>query len=239
VRLLRGFELRLDGEAIPVPSIVERLVAFLALHDRFVNRPFVAGTLWPDASDDRAGASLRSALWRLRQLVRPVVVAVNDRLGLAGGTAVDLRDASEVAHRILAPSARAAPPRSGAAILTGDLLPGWSDDWVVLERERFRQLRLHALERLCDQLSAAGRFAEATEAGLAAVAGEPLRESAHRALIRAYLAEGNRGQALGQYERLRTVLRDELGVSPSPLVEGVMAELDAGDAADGLAARRG
>jgi DNA-binding SARP family transcriptional activator len=96
---------------------------------------------------------------------------------------------------------------------------------VLLERERFRQLRLHALERLCDRLTAQGRFAEATEAGLAAVAGEPLRESAHRALIRAYLAEGNPGEAVGQYERLRALLRDELGVSPSPLVDRMLADL--------------
>jgi DNA-binding SARP family transcriptional activator len=70
---------------------------------------------------------------------------------------------------------------------------------VVFERERFHQLRIHALESLCDQLAASRRYVQAEQAGLAAISGEPLRESAHRALIRVYLREGNRGEAIRQY----------------------------------------
>src|SRR6266571_3495035 len=55
--------------------------------------------------------------------------------------------------------------------LSIDLLPYWYEDWVLVERERFRQLRLHALEALCEQLTALGRFDHAVEAGIAAVAG--------------------------------------------------------------------
>ena len=58
----------------------------------------------------------------------------------------------------------------------GQLLPDWYDDWVAVERERLRELRAHALEALCHRLTAAGRFGEATEAGLAVVRDEPLRE---------------------------------------------------------------
>ena len=58
--------------------------------------------------------------------------------------------------------------------------------------------------------------------GLAAVAGEPLRESAHRALITAYLAEGNRSEALRQYRFFRHLLADELGLEPSPLMESLV-----------------
>ena len=43
----------------------------------------------------------------------------------------------------------------------GELLPDWYDDWVLLERERFRQLRLHALDALCDDLTRAGRHWDA------------------------------------------------------------------------------
>ncbi len=225
VSLLGGFELTSDGRVVPVPGSVERVVAFLALHERALQRPFVAGALWPDVPEDRAGASLRSALWRLRRSSEGIVRTPCDHLGLAGGVTVDLHVATLIAHRILTASPGVDPPEGEGVILTGDLLPDWSEDWVLLERERFRQLRLHALERLCDQLAAAGRYGEATEAGLAAVAGEPLRESAHRALIRAYLAEGNRAEAIRQYDRFRTLLHEELGVGPSPFLEELVHAL--------------
>ena len=109
--------------------------------------------------------------------------------------------------------------RSTHSYEAGEILPDWYEDWVLIEREHFRQLRLHALEALCVELTAAGRFAEAAEAGLAAVEGEPLRESAHRALIGTYLAEGNPGEAIRQYQFFGRCLQDQLGLEPSELME--------------------
>ncbi|HEX9311675.1 MAG TPA: bacterial transcriptional activator domain-containing protein, partial [Actinomycetota bacterium] len=68
-------------------------------------------------------------------------------------------------------------------------------------------------------MAASGRFAEAVESGLAAVAAEPLRESAHRCLINAYLAEGNAGEAIRQFVRYRDLLRAELDLAPSEQIE--------------------
>jgi DNA-binding SARP family transcriptional activator len=96
---------------------------------------------------------------------------------------------------------------------------------VLIERERFRQLRLHALEALCRRLTDAGRHGEATEAGLAAVACEPLRESAHRAVVAAHLSEGNAGEALRQYEACRALLGRQLGLEPTAAFERLMAPL--------------
>jgi DNA-binding SARP family transcriptional activator len=104
----------------------------------------------------------------------------------------------------------------------GDLLLGWYEDWVLVERERLRQLRLHALEALSGLLLAVGDLPTAVEAALAAVAIEPLRESAHRAVIQAHLAEGNRVEALRQYASLRQLLRDEVGVEPSTLAADLL-----------------
>jgi DNA-binding SARP family transcriptional activator len=96
-------------------------------------------------------------------------------------------------------------------------LPYWyEDDWVIDEREAFRQVRLHALEILCLKLAMQKRYGEAVDTALAVVRAEPLRESAHRALVLVHLHEGNYGEALRQYERCRTLLRDELSVDPSP-----------------------
>jgi DNA-binding SARP family transcriptional activator len=99
--------------------------------------------------------------------------------------------------------------------LRGELLPGWYDDWVLIARERLRQLRLHALEVLADKLAHVGRYGEALQAAYAAVDTEPLRESAHRAVVRVHLAEGNTAEAVRAYQAFRDMLTDELGVAPS------------------------
>src|SRR4029079_7200585 len=106
-------------------------------------------------------------------------VAAAPHVCLAPAVRLDARQATAVAHRLLDSSSPYDPAYGVHVLLAVDLLPDWYDEWVVLERERFRQLRLHALEALCERLVAAGRRGEAVQAGLAAVAGEPLRESAH------------------------------------------------------------
>lgn len=193
----------------------QRLLAFVALHDRPLLRLHVAGTLWPDVPEDRSSGSLRSALWRLRQSGCQLVLATPQYLQLAAAVSVDFREATAAARHFLARPAEPGLALSPQLAEPRDLLTGWYDDWVLLERERFRQLRLHALEALCDLLTTAGRFGEAIQAGLSAVAGEPLRESAQRSLIRAHLAEGNWCEAIRRYRSFVTLLHDELGLKPS------------------------
>jgi DNA-binding SARP family transcriptional activator len=225
--LLGSFDLRVGGESVPLPMNGQRVLAFLALQRHSLQRSFVAGSLWLDSGDDRAAGSLRSALWRLNRRHR-LVEARGERLRLAADVAVDVDDAVAQAHRVL-DLAQPDCPSPRDVLLLDDLLPDWYDDWVALERERFRQLRTHALERLCDRLIESGRFGEAVEAGLAATKTEPLRESAHRALVRVHLAEGNRSEALRQYLGFRRRLRDELGLDPSPHMEALVASITGGD----------
>jgi DNA-binding SARP family transcriptional activator len=103
-----------------------------------------------------------------------------------------------------------------------DLLPGWYDDWVLMERERLRQRILHALEELSRKLACAGRFPEAVEAAVLAIGAEPLRESAQRALIEAHVAEGNLSEARRILQEYRDLLRRELGVNPSYALQAVV-----------------
>jgi DNA-binding SARP family transcriptional activator len=111
--------------------------------------------------------------------------------------------------------------------LSVDLLPGWYDDWVLIEAEDWRQLRLHALEALTRRLIAAGRWGEAADAACAAVRAEPLRESAHAALIQVHLAEGNQSEAMREFTHYRGLLHRELGLEPTQrlcrLVQGLQS----------------
>ena len=220
--LLNAFELRCDGLVIELPPSAQRLLAFVALHDHPLQRVYVAGTLWLDATDERAGASLRSSLWRLNRPGHLLVEATATHLRLAPDVDVDLRRALALARRLLDGSADAADVDEGQAALGAELLPDWYDDWLLFERERYRQLSLHALEALAERLGRDGDVARGVEAALSAVRSEPLRESAHRVLIRLHLAEGNRGEALRQYELCRRLLRDRLGVEPSPELDRLL-----------------
>jgi len=225
LHLLAGFGVEVAGEEVPLPGSAQRVVAFVALHERPVLRTYVAGTLWLDSPEERAANSLRSALWRVHRHSAELVVADAQTLRLGPCVRVDLRDAEARARTELAGGSSGIRPSA----LTLDLLPDWYEDWVLLERERFRQLRLRALESMCTRLAAAGKPDAALEAGMLALAGEPLRESAHRVLVSFHLAEGNAAEALRQFRLCRRLLLEQLGVEPSALMLELVAGLDAGD----------
>jgi DNA-binding SARP family transcriptional activator len=214
VTLLNAFGLTCDGSSLPLPMSVQRLVAFVALHPHPVLRPYVAGSLWPDTVDERASANLRSVLWRLHRAGLRVIEATDQQLRLGADVTVDLREAETLARRTLDDGC-AGGLDLDPWLLSRDLLPDWYDDWVLVERECFRQFRLRALDTLCDQLTRTGRLREALEAGLCSMAAEPLRESAHRALVRVHLADGNACEAIRQYRLCRRLLRERLGIEPS------------------------
>jgi DNA-binding SARP family transcriptional activator len=111
------------------------------------------------------------------------------------------------------------------AALSIDLLPEWFDEWLLLERDRWNQVRVHALEAQAERLLGLGNYSQAVEAALAAVSVEPLRESAHRLLIRVHAAEGNWSEALSQYQRYRGLVHRELRITPTDLMEKLMTML--------------
>jgi DNA-binding SARP family transcriptional activator len=225
VRLLRGFSLLVDCEPVDISWSGQRLTALLALHGRPLTRSFVAGALWPDTTDVRASANLRSSLWRVQRLCRHVIKASVQQLKLGSHVVVDVHEAETRAHQLLE-RGRSCGDALTAAIrsdLSHDLLPDWyDDDWVIVERERYHQLRLYALEAMCERLTSTGRYGEAVDAGLAAVRAGPLRESAHEVLIKAHLATGNRCEAISQYDRFRHLLVSELGLEPSPALRRLL-----------------
>jgi len=91
VVLLGGFGLFCGNALLSVPRASQRLVAFLALHGGMLRRAAVAGTLWPDASEDHAYVNLRQALARLQCTPRKALAASKLELGLAEGVTVDIR----------------------------------------------------------------------------------------------------------------------------------------------------
>jgi DNA-binding SARP family transcriptional activator len=215
LEVLGGFALLIDGVAAHQPPQVQRLLGFLALHRRPLQRAFVSGRLWPQLTQEHAFGCLRTTLWR-----------IGDRAGLLETTSSDLVlehhvgvDAAELeacAEGILMRGRIAEAPAVYRLVHAADLLPDWYDDWVLEERERLAQLRVMALELAADELIGAGAYREAALVANAAVRADPLRESATRLLIRLHLATGNPGQALREYRSFRARLARDLALEPSP-----------------------
>ncbi|MEU6534895.1 BTAD domain-containing putative transcriptional regulator [Streptomyces sp. NPDC047000] len=222
LRLFDAFRLEGTEGGIAVPANEQRLLAYLGLHQR-APRSVVAGTLWPDVSEEHAQGSLRTTLWRLRRLRHPVVGSDGDSLYLADGVSVDVDDFTRAALRLTGSAhdpGDAMPPLG--LLARGELLPGWDEEWICSERERLRQLRLHALESLSARHARSGCYALALESALTCVAIEPLRESAHCAVVTVHLAESNVVEAIRHYEAFRRLLRAELGIEPSARFAGMI-----------------
>ncbi|MFB0629859.1 BTAD domain-containing putative transcriptional regulator [Streptomyces sp. AB3(2024)] len=214
LRLLGTFRYEAPGGAVAVEVPGQRLLAFLALH-RSISRGVLAGTLWPDSGEGHAQGSLRTTLWRLRRGGRHVVDVRGEMLSLREEVTVDVHAFRRTALRVVDADGDPGEDPGLGLLFAGDLLPGWDEEWALLERERLRQLRLHALEALSARLIRSGRHALALDAALTCVGIEPLRESAHRAVVAVHLAEHNAVEAVRQYGAFRRLVRAELGVEPS------------------------
>jgi len=223
--LLKEFELTRNNVEVPVSGGAQHLLAFLALSKRAVRRSHIAGTLWGDVPDERAAGNLRSAIWRLRQTGLDLLRVTGSHLCLSATVMVDIDELELIARTVADPSASLVALQLDAMPLGGELLPGWDDDWVLLERERQRQILLHVLDALCERWTHERRFEEAVRAGFAAIASEPLRESSQRALIKAFIAEGNPSEALRHYWQYSQLLRSELGLEPSPRISELVARI--------------
>jgi DNA-binding SARP family transcriptional activator len=181
----------------------------------------VAGTLWPESTSDRSLSSLRTVLCAMPRTPTPIVQASASRLDLTSFVDVDVHRAAEVAVALV--DGRVPDDLTGTlGLLSHDLLADWAEDWLIIEQERFRQVRLLGLEALAQALLRAGRPAQAVMAALQVLAADPLRESAQRLLMTAYLADGNRHEAISLYHRCAHLLRDELGLDPSREMEAML-----------------
>ena len=225
IRLLGSFSVFVEGRQAALPHSAQRVMVALALRPQEMDRAILGGMLYPDTRQSQVSANLRSALWRTKRATGLTVVdSCGQHVRLAEGIQVDLHAWSHRA-RVLTAGQGNDLARDVADVvhaLSEELLPAWSEEWLILERQRWDHLRLHALERLADELVTQGRHMEALEAGHAAVAIEPYRESAYRTLIKAYIAEGNNASALTLYHRCRRLLIRDLGVSPTTQIQALI-----------------
>jgi predicted ATPase/DNA-binding SARP family transcriptional activator len=217
IRLFGSFEASL-GNA-PLPRLRTRkgqwLLALLALRPGAeVERAWLAGVLWPESAEATALANLRSALQDLR---RALGAEAHRLRGPTTRTlSLDLEGADVDVHEFDAAIARgdAVSLQQALARYRGPLLEDCGEEWVFHERQTREQAYLEALEALASRAQADGDGA-ATERYLRrALALDPLRESAQRALMQVLAAGGNYAAALLVYRELRQRLHREINAAP-------------------------
>ncbi len=220
---LDGVELvqSLRGKQVPL------LLAYLVLNrDRPVGREELIGALWPETAPRSQDAAMRTLLSRLRSALGRDIVAGRDELGLAlpEPAWVDVEAAaSEVwrAQRALdSGDARAAWALAQVPlnIASRGLLPGTQASWLEPRRQELADIRLQALEVIGRAgLTLGGtQLGSVERAARTLIDSEPYRESGYVLLMAALEAEGNVAEGLRVYDQLRSLLRDELGIAPSP-----------------------
>jgi DNA-binding SARP family transcriptional activator len=209
--LLDSFRLRINSGVVELSDMTQRLVALVALSKRPLCRSLVAGTLWPEKSEARALANLRSSLWRLNAVDSShTIISLGSSLALNPEVVLDVASLEREGWALL--DGRADPDAVVCSEwFSQELLPGWYDDWVIVERERFGQLQIRFLEAFVHRLRAQGDLARAIDQAMRLVAIDPLRERSQLALIRALLDEGSWGRARWQAEHYSAILVDTFG----------------------------
>jgi SARP family transcriptional regulator, regulator of embCAB operon len=226
IQLCGRLALIVDGRRVDdqLPGRQGRLLlAFLAVNRlRTLTREDAVEALWPDGRD----GGLAPLLSKLRRLVEL------DGLRLAADW-VDVEAAVASLHRAESALAQsdahgAWAPAQVAMFVTGrPFLPGEDAPWIDGERRHLAGLHVRALEAYAGSTLGVGgtELAAAVRTGRRLVEHEPYRESGYRILMEALDREGNCAEALLVYEQLRTKLRDDLGISPSPATQALHQRL--------------
>lgn len=228
--LLGDFALVVGGQRIKLPLGAQRLLAFLALEENSgVPRMRAAEELWPDTSLQRALANVRSAVCHGRRVADTTVIERDGtRIDLSSSIGVDLSEVQFQSRRVNDGAWQDSSDSDDERLISAlgcELLPEWTDSWLVLKRQQWDQVRLHTLETLARELRSSERFLGAMRAALVAIAIAPMRETAHRVVIENHLAEGNPADAIAHFQRYRALLQRELGVSPSSRIAQLVSGL--------------
>jgi DNA-binding SARP family transcriptional activator len=210
------------------------VLAYLVVErHRAIDREELATVLWPDALPPTWGTALRGAVSKVRSMLSAAAVPGLDLVSSRQGMQVVVPDGmhvdweltgdlvAEAEHFLSAgrPSDASTAARVATEIASGAFLPGLAGEWIDRQRERLTMLHIRGLDALARAHSARGEFGPAVAAAEYAIALDRVREQGYRALMRVHADANDRGAALRAYARCRTVLVEELGVSPSDETE--------------------
>lgn len=232
-RLLGRFEVLVNGGPVQIPSRpAQSLFAYLLLNAGVAHRrERLAGLLWPDSDEENARSNLRHALWRIR---RSLDAAGTATVLSADDLSVTVADGSQlwVDAAVLHGFDKSAPAtdalRQRAAAYGGELLPGFYDEWVILERERLKGIFERTMQQLLDRLLDEQRWADVSEWGEHWISVAQSPEPAFRSLMVAAAVRGDISGVVAAYRRCAGALKTDLGVEPSEQTRTLYERLSQG-----------
>jgi DNA-binding SARP family transcriptional activator/predicted ATPase len=221
IYLLGEFNLQANDRTLELPSRpAQSLLAYLALNAGVTHRrEKLAGLLWPEASETNARSYLRRTLWRIHKTLSEGSIHWEDFLNISD-ISVKFDDASDYwldADELMGPIDTRSVDEivEIVSLYRGELLPGFYDEWVVLERDRLQAAYHQKISLLLDRLIQAGRWEDALEWGEQWIRHSYSPERAYRALMSAYAGLGDQSLIHVTYQRCVESLKRELGVDPS------------------------
>jgi predicted ATPase/DNA-binding SARP family transcriptional activator len=233
VRLLGQFDVRLDDKPIELsPRSAQSLIAYLILNrGNSYRREKLAGMLWPASTEANARNNLRQALWRIRRSLDPksseYLQADNFAIGFNENSSFWL-DAS-ILEAPLKDDWLLEDLMETAGVYQGDLLPGFYENWVVLEREHLRAQYEQKILVLLDRLIRETRWNDVLVWAEKWIANGGSPEPAYRALMIAHSKLGDIANVASSYQRCKDALDDALGLEPSEETEQLFRSLTQGE----------
>jgi len=218
IRLLGQFDIRMDGKRVTIPTRAgQSLLAYITLTAGTPHRrEKLAGLFWPDTSDESARKNLRQELWRIRKALagqNPTTdYLLADEYAITFNRNADYwLDATQLER----PDLDIESLTSNLSLYQDELLPGFFDDWIVLERERIQTIFETKMEQLLSQLVAAERWIAVQEQAERWLALGNTPEPAFRALMLAHGARGDIAKVSSVYQRCIADLDEKIGLEPS------------------------
>jgi predicted ATPase/DNA-binding SARP family transcriptional activator len=226
LHLLGPLRILLDETPIDLatPPKTLELLTYLLLHRRQTfTRDQLAFALWTDRSEADARGQLRRYLYRLRQLLPRGDWLMTNGAQVQWNTAADYWLDVEEFER----GGRGRPDEMEAAVevYTADLLLDRYEDWIIIERERLREIYLDGLQRLLDHHRTQRAYKRAIACAQQILQREPLRENILRELMQLRVLSGDRNRALTDYRQFQQRLVEELGIQPLPETIAVYEQL--------------
>jgi predicted ATPase/DNA-binding SARP family transcriptional activator/predicted negative regulator of RcsB-dependent stress response len=217
IRLLGKFEVCGDGRPVELPLwAAQALLAYLLLNAGMEQRrEQVAGLIWPDMSDAKAKDNLRHTLWVIRKALGNRDYLLTDDLAVSFNTTLDYWLDTALLDRKTTGEESADDLITIVSAYVGGLLPGFYDDWIVLERERLQAVFERKMALLLDKLVEAQRWPEVLDWGERWIALGHVPEPAYRALMAAHAGLGDMASVATIYQRCVEALQTELGVEPA------------------------
>ena len=228
IRLFGAFSAARNDAPLPRARsrTVQWMLAFLTLrHGQALDRDWLAGVFWPNSPEPGALANLRRGLNDLRRMLGGDAYRLNAPtsrtvcLDLAGASV----DVVEFDAAIRAGDATSMERAIG--LYRGPLLEGCVEEWSVPERREREEKCLDALELLAVEALARGEHSDAARLLHRAVSMDPLRESAHCALLKTLAASGDYAAVDRHYRDLRLALRREINAEPAEETAGLYRRL--------------